>query len=235
MATRYNGTAAADTLNFGPSASAVALYGLAGNDTLIGGSAADTLVGGRNTDVLTGGAGSDVFAFAAGDSLVSVGYEKSKEARFAFNIGQQDVITDFQLGASGDRIAFAGARVAADAVGDGVESVRMWRDGDRIASHSIRNGVIEFADNNPRTAGMLVLSTDAMLGAAVDYLLKNDLGTAGTAVAFTARLTNYALGVTTAHSYLYVQTGEGAGGDLIDVSGVTVTAVGSDASGLVLF
>ncbi|MDD2545225.1 MAG: hypothetical protein PHI55_02960 [Burkholderiaceae bacterium] len=234
MATRYNGSTAADTLNFSSSTTAVELYGLAGNDTLVGGSSADTLVGGRNTDRLTGGAGSDVFAFAAGDSPVSVTYEKSKDAQFAHTISQQDVVTDFQTGLAGDRIAFAGARVAANATGDGVDSVRMWRDGDRIATHSIQNGVIEFADNNLRTPGNLVLISTAMVGAAVDYLAKNDLGSAGTTVVFTSRLTDYSIGTTTDHSYVYVQTGEGAGGNLIDLVGFRATSLASDATGLLL-
>ena len=234
MATRYNGSAAADTLDQRNATGSVELYGLAGNDQLFGSAWGDVLVGGRGTDRLTGGGGSDVFAFAAGDSVVSVTYEKSKTAQFAFNITGQDVITDFALGQAGDRIAFAGATLAANSMGDGVDSVRMWRDGDRIATHSIQNGVIEFADNNLATRGNLVLISEAMVGAAVDYLTKNDLGTAGTTVVFNAKLTNYSLGVTPGHSYVYVQTGEGAGGNLVDLVGVQTQSVSSDVSGLLL-
>jgi Calpain family cysteine protease/RTX calcium-binding nonapeptide repeat (4 copies) len=46
----------------------VALYGSAGNDTLIGGSGHDRLYGGPGTDVCSGGAGNDVIA-SIGDSL----------------------------------------------------------------------------------------------------------------------------------------------------------------------
>lgn len=234
MATRYNGSTAADTLDQRNATGPVDLYGLAGNDLLFGSAFRDVLMGGRGTDRLTGGGGSDVFAFTAGDSLVSVTYEKSKTAQFAFNITGQDVVTDFTLGQSGDRIAFSGASLAANGAGDGVDSVRMWRDGDRIATHSIHNGVIEFADNNLATAGNLVLISEAMVGAAVDYLTKNDLGAAGTTVVFNAKLTNYSLGVTTGHSYVYVQTGDGAGGNLVDLVGVQTQSVSTDVSGLIL-
>lgn len=234
MATRFNGSAAADNLDQRNATGPVELYGLAGNDQLLGSAWGDVLVGGRGTDRLTGGGGSDVFAFTAGDSVVSVTYEKSKTAQFAFNISGQDVVTDFALGVGGDRIAFTGATLAANGAGDGVDSVRMWRDGDRIATHTIQNGVIEFADNNFATSGNLVLRSEAMVGAAVDYLTKNDLGAAGTTVVFNAKLTNYSLGVTTDHSYVYVQTGEGAGGNLVDLVGVQTQAVSNDASGLIL-
>lgn len=234
MANRYNGTNAADTMNQSGAATAVELYGLGGNDLLTGGAWNDLLVGGRGADRMAGGKGSDVFAFTAGDSLASVTYEKSKTAQFAFNISGQDVITDFELGQAGDRIAFAGARLATNGAGDGTDSVRMWRDGDRIAAHTISNGVIEFVDNNPWTTGNLVLTTEAMVGAAVDYLMKNDLGVAGTTVVFNAKLTNYSLGTTTAHSYVYVQSGEAAGGDLIDLVGVVTQSVSMDVTGLTL-
>jgi len=234
MATRYNGSTAADTLDQRNATGPVGLYGLAGNDLLFGSAFGDVLAGGRGTARLTGGGGSDVFAFMAGDSLVSVTYEKSKTAQFAFNITGQDVVTDFTLGQTGDRIAFSGASLAANGAGDGVDSVRMWRDGDRIATHSIHNGVIEFADNNLATAGNLVLISGAMVGAAVDYLTKNDLGAAGTTVVFNAKLTNYSLGVTTGHSYVYVQTGDGAGGNLVDLVGVQTQSVSTDVSGLIL-
>jgi len=64
------------------------LNGKDGQDKLIGGAGSDTLVGGLNKDTMTGGAGADLFVLKVGDNY--------------------DTITDFQLGAGGDRIAFTG-------------------------------------------------------------------------------------------------------------------------------
>jgi Ca2+-binding RTX toxin-like protein len=59
------------------------LHGGAGDDNLDGGTGNDVLVGGAGKDILTGGAGADTFVFnSASDS----------------QMGQQDVITDFQRG-----------------------------------------------------------------------------------------------------------------------------------------
>lgn len=138
MATRFNGSAAANTLEQRNATGPVELYGLAGNDQLFGGAWGNVLVGGRGTDVLTGGDGTDVFASTAGDSLVSVTYEKSKTAQFAFNITGQDVVTDFTLGAAGDRIAFSGATLATNGTGDGND--RLFGDNsDDMLSGSIGN------------------------------------------------------------------------------------------------
>lgn len=62
-----------------------ALYGGSGNDSLIGGNGNDQLFGEAGTDYLTGGAGRDTFVRSTtGDGL--------------------DLITDFALGPSGDRL-----------------------------------------------------------------------------------------------------------------------------------
>ncbi|GAB6110854.1 DUF5801 repeats-in-toxin domain-containing protein [Desulfomicrobium salsuginis] len=63
------------------------MYGGLGNDSLNGGSGDDVLVGGPGADTMAGGAGSDTFAYLGGDLDGSV-----------------DQITDFHLGAGGDKI-----------------------------------------------------------------------------------------------------------------------------------
>lgn len=53
------GTAAGDTLDASQATQAMALHGLGGNDTLIGGAGDDVLVGGADQDDLNGGLGND--------------------------------------------------------------------------------------------------------------------------------------------------------------------------------
>src|SRR3546814_13694654 len=57
--------------------------------------------------------------------------------------------------------------------------------GRTIKSHSVTDGVISFDDDNS-FATALDLSSDAHVAAAVDYLQGNNLGPAGTNVAFVA-------------------------------------------------
>jgi Ca2+-binding RTX toxin-like protein len=64
------------------------LNGMNGQDTLVGGAHDDILVGGTNKDTVIGGAGSDTFLFRVGDNY--------------------DTITDFEVGADGDRIVLSG-------------------------------------------------------------------------------------------------------------------------------
>ncbi len=57
------GTAAANTLTANNNAIATTFHGLAGNDTITGGTANDQIYGGRGNDTLTGGAGADTFYY----------------------------------------------------------------------------------------------------------------------------------------------------------------------------
>ncbi|OEZ96183.1 calcium-binding protein [Duganella sp. HH101] len=66
------GTAGDDTLT-APSDAGYKVYGLSGNDTLIGGSLDDTLDGGEGDDALTGGAGNDVLIGGAGNDTLKGG------------------------------------------------------------------------------------------------------------------------------------------------------------------
>ncbi len=64
------GTAGTDTLDASKFTGSVTLYGLAGNDTLVGGSAADFLYGRDGDDVLLGGAGADLLDGGAGRDIL---------------------------------------------------------------------------------------------------------------------------------------------------------------------
>lgn len=67
------GTAVGDTLDASQATQAMALHGLGGNDTLIGGAGDDVLVGGADNDVLTGGLGNDTLIGDAGDDTLRGG------------------------------------------------------------------------------------------------------------------------------------------------------------------
>lgn len=102
------------------------LNGGAGNDTLLGGGGNDTLDGGSGNDRLDGGAGgdwltadggNDTLDGGAGDDTIEVQGSGSTVAtggpgidtyRFSYGVGANHlVVTDFAIGAGGDRIDFA--------------------------------------------------------------------------------------------------------------------------------
>ena len=85
------GLAGKDTLSAG--AGNDVLNGGTGNDTLLAGAGLDFLRGGTGADTLTGGADSDLFKFSAGETGQSV--------------KTMDKITDFEIGALGDKIDFS--------------------------------------------------------------------------------------------------------------------------------
>ena len=171
-----------DTLNGGEGRDT--LYGGAGNDTLNGGNGDDILVGGAGADTLTGGAGRDTFVFAAGDSTASIGMRSNGDVS---GISGYDVITDFN--SSDDKLELPVAvRAAANTSGvNGTDSNEAWSEFTTLRSHAIANGVVRFDDSNTFSSSSPVSITNAeRLGMAVQYLQRNDLGDAGTTVAFHA-------------------------------------------------
>ena len=75
------------------------------------------------------------------------------------------------------------ATVVADTAGtDGTDST-LTIGGTAIKSHAITNGVISF-DDAGAFAGMLEISTNSEVAAALDYIQNQDLGNAGATVGF---------------------------------------------------
>jgi hypothetical protein len=182
------------------------VFGNAGDDTLNGEGGNDILVGGTGHDHLTGGAGADTFIIGSGDSPANAG----------------DIITDFST--STDFLDLAGTPLAAANVGkvDGTDSSSQFSSSvgshTHVESHSISNGVITF-DNVDTYANPLAIDSTEKVAAVVDYLQKNDIGDAGTTVAFNATISG------TAHTYIYEQVGntQSSSNDiLVDLSGTTV-------------
>ena len=206
-----NGTVGNDTL-----------YGTIGNDTIEGGIGNDVLIGGHGADILIGGDGIDTFVFNQGDSVAV--FSGSGSAAFLSGF---DVITDFKPASGslhGELLSFPGtAVVATNSVGvvDGVDSTNY---GQQIASHALINGVVSFySDNSGATA--VSLDNPNKIAAALDYLMHNDFGNAGTTVAFKA----------SADTYVYSQnsTDSGATGtnhySLTKLSGVDAVGLTTDA------
>ena len=155
---------------------------LAGNDILKGGAGTDSLDGGAGADNLYGEGDLDTFILEAGDSVLSFGGTGD-----AGTITGYDTIHDFETGngtSNSETINTVGtATVVADTAGtDGTDST-LTIGAATIKSHAITNGVISF-DDADTFAGMLEISTNSEVAAALDYIQNQDLGNAGATVGF---------------------------------------------------
>ena len=180
------------------------LSGLAGNDTLKGGGGTDSLDGGTGADDLYGEGDLDTFILEAGDSVLSFG-----GAGNAGTVSGFDTIHDFKTGngtSNSETINTVGksAVVANTAGTDGTDST-LTIGGTAIKSHAITKGVISF-DDADTFAGMLDISTNSEVAAALDYIQNQDLGNAGATVGFDVG----------SDTFLFTQ-GNDAGGDAQDV------------------
>jgi hypothetical protein len=174
------GTAGAETLIGGEGNDT--LSGLAGDDILKGGAGTDSLDGGLGADDLYGGGNLDTFILEAGDSVLSFGGTGD-----AGTVTGYDTIHDFETGngtSNSETINTVGtATVVADTAGtDGTDST-LTIGAATIKSHAITNGVISF-DDADTFAGMLEISTNSEVAAALDYIQNQDLGDAGATVGF---------------------------------------------------
>ncbi|WP_447932829.1 beta strand repeat-containing protein [Sphingopyxis fribergensis] len=199
-------TSGNDTINAGAGNDIV--YGQEGNDTINGGDGDDLISGGTGRDVMTGGTGTDTFVFNAGESRATIGGSGN-----AGTITGHDVVTDFNVAV--DVLNLPGIPVAAgNGAVNGADSV-LTIGGATIKSHSVTNGVITFDDANTFSTA-LSITTDAQVAAVVDYLQRNDLGAAGTTVAFAAG----------GRSFVYQQVGatqSPASDVLVELTGATIT------------
>ncbi|HET6536915.1 MAG TPA: VWA domain-containing protein, partial [Sphingopyxis sp.] len=186
------------------------INGGSGDDIIYGQEGDDLITGGKGADILSGGSGADTFVFEAGDSHVQLGGSGT-----AGTIVGYDRITDFKIN-EGDVLDLDGTPiVAADTSGlvDGTNSQLQTTTGVFVKSHKISNGIISFSSSDTSNSAISI-SDDAQLAAVMDYLQRNDLGDAGTTVAFQAN----------GRTFIYQQVGNSpnAANDLlIELSGVT--------------
>ncbi len=190
-----------------------ALTGNASKDTIVGGIGDDSITGGLGADVLTGGLGLDTYVFA----------DNASEALYTLTTGrasaitEMDKVTDFGLAAADKLDLAVTAVVTANSAGvDGVDSAGTLTAGtnDFIKSHAIVSGIITFDDQD--AYGTAVVLTDiGDIATALDYLVAQDLGAAGTTVAFVANSNTYVFQQLTANK------GATDGYALIELTGVT--------------
>ncbi|MEI8720297.1 VCBS domain-containing protein [Mesorhizobium sp. ISC11] len=211
-------TASGLTLDLTNQSEALAIAGSSGIDIIKGGSGADSITGGTGADTMTGNGGIDTFIINTGHSTVTIA-----GAGNSGTISGYDVITDFNTTAGGDilDLPIVGASATSGNV-NGAGDSTLTIGGDTVQSHNVTNGIATFFGTDTFTAPLTVTSTGS-LAAVVQYLLGNDIGNAGSTVAFT---TSGAIGN---HTFVYQQTattnGNAGGYTLVELANVTLTNV----------
>jgi len=203
------------------------LTGTAAADTITGGALADTITGGNGADSITGAGGLDLYNVAAGSSSLTIG-----GAGDAGTISGFDELVGYALGtgtSNAETIDMTGVTEAVLANGDtnGTDST-LTIGGQTVKSHRIAAGIATFDDDNA-FGGAVALTTTAHLAAVVQYLQANDLGNAGTTVAF----------VVGTDTYVFMQ-GDDGGTDNLDilvkltgVTGTSISATNANTAGLI--
>jgi VCBS repeat-containing protein len=200
------------------------ITGTSGADTIIGTAQTDTITGGAGGDTLTGGLGADTFTIAGTDSTATI---------TGSAISGYDVITDFST--TDDKLNLPGTPVAVanTAATNGTDSL-LTVGGATLKSHSISNGIIRFDDANTFAAAVS-LGSNSDVATAYQYLTRNDIGSAGSTVAFTATI-----GAVN-HTFVYVQggsTNSNGTNTFVDLQGVTIanlnTLIGTKIDPIVL-
>jgi Ca2+-binding RTX toxin-like protein len=219
-------TASGTTLNLSNQTEGFTITGSSGADTITGGSGNDTITGGGGADTMTGGSGSNTFVVNATDSNVTIGGTGNSGT-----ITGYDVITDFKTGS--DTLDLSGtAAAAANTTGTNGSDSTLTISSATVKSHAISNGIVTFDDANTYAAALNLTST-ANVAAVVQYLSKNDIGSIGTTVAFTATIGGVA------HTYIYEQlTTNSPGGTstnylVVDLANVTLTSGGTSLTSLI--
>ncbi|MGF1630383.1 MAG: type I secretion C-terminal target domain-containing protein [Kiloniellaceae bacterium] len=148
-----------DTINGGGGNDTI--YGQEGDDLIDGGAGDDIIIGGSGNDTMTGGEGSDTFVWTD-----------------ATRDGEEDTITDFELGGSGDVIDLAGLLIGVGADPDG-------DDLDNYLSFSTAGGdttiTIDFDGAGGSGTSTIILKGVELAGADADII--NTLLTNGNLVA----------------------------------------------------
>jgi Ca2+-binding RTX toxin-like protein len=203
------------------------ITGGAGADKITGFGGADTITGGTGADSITisGGASADIVV-AGGDSVASV-----SGSGMSGSISGHDNITGFTL-AGVDKLDVAGTGTmgVVFAGGDGTDSTLLLNTGTAVMTHAVTAGLITF-DDASTFATAVSLTTLGDVAAVTQCLETNDIGAAGDSVAFNATISGVA------HTYVYTQSGASAGGDLVDLVGVTGTSLivtGTTAGGILI-
>ena len=200
-----------------------------------GGAGAQTITTGAALSTVDGGAGADTIILGAGNAVVDIVSVVATEstavvagATTAGTLSGYDNVTNFHLGdgvTNSDNLNVGGTGAIATTTGaqDGTDSALQMNTGNVIQSSSTAvSGKITFATgSNTYGSGTVVTpTTTGDVAAIAQYLATLDIGgAAGESVFFTATVGS------TAHTYVWTQSSANAGGDFIDLVGVTATAL----------
>ena len=211
---------------------------------IVGSSSADTIDISATTFTnaaasVSGGAGGDVIKLKSNAvNVVAVAATESKATFSGTNTSGTfagiDSVTGFSLGVTSGTVAsdtlnVPGTGAAATAITP-VQSTLKVTDADGsgadavIKSAAISNGIITF-DDAASFSTAISLGTVGDVAAALEFLSLSDIGSAGDTVAFVATID------TVAYTYVYTQAGSSAGGDAVELVGVTATSIVTSSSG----
>ncbi|MDB2403097.1 hypothetical protein N9W46_08450, partial [Litoricolaceae bacterium] len=209
----------------------VTIVGSSGSDTITTRSGDDTVTGGQGADTVTFTSGDDTFIAAAGDSVLTFGGTTSAGTVEGF-----DTLNSFGLGtgsAAGDTLQIGGT-IETDGAVDGDDTVDYVVTATAIKSHSVTDGIVTFDDADTFEAA-LTLDSLADVSAAIEYLQLQDLGNAGTTVAFVVADEGFgADGDSDADTVVFMQgTNDGTDSKdlVIRVVGVSATGLATDGTG----
>ncbi|MDA8920715.1 calcium-binding protein [Gammaproteobacteria bacterium] len=138
-------------------------------DTIIGGDQADTIALAAGVDVVTGGAGNDTISLGASDT-------DTDTVNIAFGGAGVDFISEFEVGASGDKIDLTGTTDVNDAAGGATMDADGFIIYDTAASDDVSDGLY-IIDNNNNLKDMITASTYATAAEVATYLA--DVSTGG--------------------------------------------------------
>ena len=216
----------------GSSTVGTTVNGAGGADTITTGAAASIVIGGTGADTITLGAlneAIDMVTFVAGDSAATfTGAGTNAGTAVGF-----DNVTNFKMGTgagvNSDTLNVEGTGAVAANATFATDST-LWISGAVVASSKIATGVATFFASTDASGTALTINSAATVAAALETLSLTDIGGAGDSAFFTATIG------TVAHTYVYTQAGTGAGGDVVDLIGLTglsLNATNATTAGLI--
>jgi len=219
----------------GVTSAGITLTGSSDGNTVLGSLQADTITAGSGALAVTGDDGGDIITLtastgrdtltvAAGDSLGSITGSGNTGA-----VASYDIITGFNVGTTAsakDSLNMAvtatlatagsydGTNSTLTATSDTLDDLIIATDGE--VTFSDASDTVHIAANG--------VNSNSLLAAAIQSLQGTDIGTAGATVWFTGTISSVA------HTWVYTQDDTIAGGDFVDLSGVTATSIETTAS-----
>jgi len=215
--------------------SGLTLTGGSSASTILGSLQADTITAGSGAMAITGDDGGDIITLTAStgrDTITIAGGDSGGSITGGGNAGaitSYDTITGFVAGttaASKDLLQVAGTGAIATTGGLNGTDTSLTIGGDTVDTISVAaDGEVIFLDGTGNTEiAADGVDSNAILAVAIQALQGTDLGTTGSSVWMTGQIG----GVD--HTWVYTQSGTGAGGDFVDLVGIKAVAIETTAS-----